>query len=332
MAVFSAAVLAFSLACVESTATPTPTATPAQTPTSTPTPTPTQDPEAANLGKWAEEVSEEVSQLMTAVPASYDAVLFTDVETMLQDPNLQSVLQEQRVLAMLGPASGAIQELVDALVVGVDNEGILGVFRTSSDATGLITALGTLAAGVDLETYGSFEIMEINVDLPLLKLHLALTVFDETTAMFATASTPDVVGAGDMVKAALDAAQQTTPGFLSDPAVAALVSEVPQGFATLIAKDCTALGETPFEGIETCTGLVISATKEGETGFITGAVSFDSTEAAQAAMPAIREQLERVGGLSDSPALSSVDGNLVRFRVPVDLNASLLEEFGLGAP
>ena len=320
--------LAISAACDEPTAAPTPTPTPI--PTLTPTPTPTTDAGAAGLSS-GQPVAEKVAQLLSAVPVSYETVMVTDVGAMKQDPSLQAVLQDQDILAALGPAAGPIQDLVDAVAVAVDDDGILGIFRASSDAAGVLGSLGALASGAAPEAYGPFEITEVNINLPLLKLSLALSVLDERTAIFATATSEDV-SAGDVIKAALDAAQQTGPGFLSDSSVTALAAEIPQGFITLVSTDCSALGETLLEGIEACTGIAISATQEAEAAFLNGVVGFDSAGAAEAAMPAINEQLEMAGGLSDSPVQSLAEGDRVRFRIPVDLSAGLLEQFGLGSP
>ena len=131
--------LAISAACDEPTAAPTPTPTP--TPTLTPTPTPTTDAGAAGLSS-GQPVAEKVAQLLSAVPASYETVMVTDVGAMKQDPSLQAVLQDQDILAALGPAAGPIQDLVDAIAVAVDDDGILGIFRTSSDAAGVLGSLG----------------------------------------------------------------------------------------------------------------------------------------------------------------------------------------------
>ena len=100
----------------------------------------------------------------------------------------------------------------------------------------------------------------------------------------------------------------------------------------MVSTDCSALGETPFQGIEACTGLAISATQEDDAAFLNGVVGFDSAGAAEAALPTIKEQLEMAAGLSDSPVQSLAEGDLVRFRIPVDLTAGLLEQFGLGTP
>ena len=125
--------LAISAACDEPTAAPTPTLTP--------TPTPTTDAGAAGLSS-GQPVAEKVAQLLSAVPASYETVMVTDVGAMKQDPSLQAVLQDQDILAALGPAAGPIQDLVDAIAVAVDDDGILGIFRTSSDAAGVLGSLG----------------------------------------------------------------------------------------------------------------------------------------------------------------------------------------------
>ena len=164
-----------------------------------------------------------MAQLLVAVPASYETVMVTDVDAMKQAPSLKAVLQDQDILAALGPAAGPIRDLVDAVAPVVDDDGILGIFRTSSDAAGVLGSLGVLTAGVALQAYGPFEITELNVDLPLLKLSLALSVLDETTATVATATGEDI-SVGDVIKAVLDAAQQTWPGFISDPSVAALAT------------------------------------------------------------------------------------------------------------
>ncbi len=88
------------LGCVEdtpvSTATPTPTQAP--TPTSTPIPTPTPTPTPGSAAVAGKSITlEEVKDLMAVVPARYEAVLFTDVSFMLQDPGLREALEEQGV-------------------------------------------------------------------------------------------------------------------------------------------------------------------------------------------------------------------------------------------
>ena len=248
------------LGCVEdtpvSTATPTPTQAP--TPTSTPIPTPTPTPTPGSAAVAGKSITlEEVKDLMAVVPARYEAVLFTDVSFMLQDPGLREALEEQGVLTALGPAAGAIEGLVSAVALAVTDEGLLGIFRTLVDSSNIIASLGILLIGVEPEAYGPFEVWEANVDLPFVKLSLGLSVLDESTAVFATSSSPDDVSAGAGVKAALDAAQGTDPGFLSDPGIAQLLEEVPPGFAMLVARNCASL---PLEDIEGCTGLAFSAT------------------------------------------------------------------------
>ena len=71
----------------------------------------------------------------------------------------------------------------------------------------------------------------------------------------------------------------------------------------------------------------------GEAGVIDGVISFSSEAMAEAALPAIQEQVAKLGAPLDSPwaVEGSVDGSMVRFRVTVDISASILEKFGLGA-
>ena len=206
----------------------------------------------------------------------------------------------------------------------------IGDFPHVRGRQGHHSILGILLVGAEREAYGPFEVWEANVDLPFVKLSLGLSVLDESTAVFATSSSPDDVSAAAGVKAALDAAQGTDPGYLSDPGIAQLMEEVPPGFAMLVARNCDSL---PLEGIEGCTGLAISATKEAEAGIIDGVIGFASEAMAQAALLAIQEQVASLGAPLDSPSAieGSVDGSMVRFKVTLDINASILEKFGLGA-
>ena len=268
------------------------------------------------------------------VPADYDLVIFADLEAILQDPTLKEALEEQGILALLGPLSGTIQDRADTMVLASDGAVMLGVIRGNLEAAALIASLGVPRSETEPESYGQFELHKLDVDLPFLKLNLAVSFVDDTTAVFSLRLSSESSSV-DVLKAALDVLNGSRPSLLSDPLVNQLVRNTPQGIATTVAKDCTPLvGIASQNVIEGYLGLTASSVPvDGDDVAIIWAVGFSSRAAALAALPGIEEQVAKLGGDSLSGGIEgSVDGQTVRVRALVEASDALAGVVGLIGP
>ena len=255
-------------------------------------------------------------------------MVFLDVGTMLRDHSLKEALERQGVLALLGPSAGQILQQVDALGLAEDSSAVLVVLRGSLDAESIINTLRAPESEVGSESYGAFEILKVKVAVPFFTLTVPITLLDSSTAIYAislSSKRPSI----EVVKVTLDAVEGSEPGFLLDPAINQLFRAVPQGFAMTFARDCSIFGE--YEG---CTGLAMSVMKDGSDGVIELVRGFTSPELAQAALPAIREQVLKTGAPATHPKAVEVilEGDVVRSRARLDINTALQAALEKGVP
>ena len=337
MAIFLLTAVVFG--CVEPTSTSTPTPTPISTatPTQTPTPTPTPEPTAAPLVTSADAIAKSgeigrVGDLVEIVPSEYDSVVYLDVEAMLQDPILREALEGQGGLGIFGPLSGPIQQQLSSMVVAQGDAGLLGVLSGTLKVAKLMNSLQVPGIAIESESYGRFEIQALEVESPFLNLSFALSLVDDTTAVIAIGFSPESPSV-DVVKAALDVAEGTVPGYLSDPVARQLVESVPPGFIMVVTKDCGVL----FEVGAGCQNLAMSITKAGENALFSGVLGFESPAMAEAALPAVSSAIaegvdELPTGFVESATLSQ-EGALVRFASMVSIEEALESGLlALGAP
>ena len=315
------------------TPTPTPVLTPTHIPTLTPEPTPTTSALRPATGGTPPPAEHGVIEdLLAMVPADYDLVIFSDLKTILQDPTLKEALEKQGILTLLGPASGPIQDQADTMVIASGGAGVLGVLRGDLEATALLDSLKAPGYETEPESYGQFELYKLDVDLSFLTLNLAISFVDDMTAVFSLSFSPESSSV-DVLKAALDVVNGSQPSFLSDPLVNQLVRNTPQGIATTVAKDCTPLEEPSSQNaIVGCLGLAASSVLVGgDDVAISWTVEFSSPAAALAALPAIKEQVAKLGGgSSPSEAIEgSVDGKTVRVKALVDASGAIAGVLGL---
>ena len=331
--------LSFVLGCGEAPPTPTPTPTPTPAPTPTPIPTPTPEPtpttpvlRPAPDGTLPPAEPGAIGGLLDMVPADYDLVIFSDLNTILGDPTLKEALENQGILALLGPASGIIQDRTDTMVIASSEDGVLGVLRGNMEAAAFLDALETPGSEPESENYGQFQLYDLDVDLTFLTISMAVSFVDDTTTLFLVSFSPDSSSV-DALKAALDVVNGSQPSFLSDPLVNRMVQDTPQGIATMVARDCAPLGEQASQNVmEGCLGLTASSVLEsGDNVALSWSVEFSSSEAARAALPIIREQVARLGGGSSQSDVieGSVDGKRVRVKALMDASGAIAGVLGL---
>ena len=195
-------------------------------------------------------------------------------------------------------------------------------------------SLGVPGSETEPESYGQFELHKLDVDLPFLKLNLAVSFVDDTTAVFSLRLSSESSSV-DVLKAALDVVNGSRPSLISDPLVNLLVRNTPQGIAKTVAKDCTPLVGTASQNvIEGCLGLTASSVPvDGDDVAIIWAVGFSSRATALTALPGIEEQVAKLGGGSLAGEIEgSVDGQTVRVRALVEASGALAGVVGLIGP
>ena len=256
---------------------------------------------------------------MELVPADYKISIFADLNTILQEPRLKSVLEEQGLLSILGPAAVQIQDQVDSIVLALGGPGALGILNGPLDASKIMDSLKFPGSEVEAESYGTFEIAKLKVVSPFITVNIALSTLDETTAVFAISLSAGAPSE-EVIKTALDVFEGSKANFLEDPFVQRLFAGVPAGIGMTIGKDCGF-----FDDFEECTGVALSATREGEHGVLTGTLDFSSNDAAQAALPAIQAMVEKFEPVSFS---AEVVGNKVRINAVVNVSSALRVAFG----
>ena len=320
---FVLAVVAVGCEQAESIATSVPSSSP--TPTHTPTPTPTPEPTSTPIPLEPVDLSslslehQAVKALMGLVPADYKTSIFADLKTILQDPSLKSALEERGLLRILGPAAIPIEEQVDSIVLALGGPGVLGILSGTLDAPKIINSLKFPGSEVETESYGAFEITKLKVVSPFITINGALSTLDETTAIFAvslSAGSPSE----EVIKTVLDVIEVSTANFLEDPFVQRLFAGVPAGVGMTVGRDCELFG-----AFDECTGVALSATRDGEDGVITGILEFASAEAAKAALPAIREMIEK---FDPEDLIAEVEGNRVRLSAVVNVKSALRVALG----
>ena len=264
-----------------------------------------------------------IEELMGVIPLSYDVAIFLDIDFIVRTPGLREVFERQ--LALIGPAVAPILDQADVVVVATGAVGVMGVLRGPLEPSELIGALGAPDSEVEAEDYGRFQILKMDAQFHLLRIPIGVTLVDETTAVFA-ASFPPQFSSVDTLKVVLDTLLGLEPPLLSDPVLGRLFVSTPRGFGVTVSRDCAL-----FARLEACEGLALSSAAEGEYGVTSWTFEFSSSEMARAALPLIRERVERLGGPSSSPAAveGSVEGNVVRVRAVVDIGAALEAAFGL---
>ena len=340
------ALLVLGLACGQAgtiaTSTPIPTATPTPTPVPSPTPTPTPIPSptptlASSPTPFPTPTPRPTPQLVTRdvvhelleiVPAEYRTVIFADVRTMLRDPGLRQARDELGLLAALGPAGDAIQSQADVIVLARRGSLAVGILRGALDPPKLVNSLQAPGSEPESESYGTFEILKVRIALPFLTLKVPVSFLDETTAIFAISLSPEHPSDAEL-KAVLDHVGESKAGFLADPAKKELFERVPVGFAMVIDTSCKALG--PYEG---CEESAASAVHEADHGVVHWAFRFSTSEAAQAALPTIRQ---RIGELerpltAERVIKGSQRGNIVEIMATVDIGEVLSGAIGSAVP
>ena len=331
------------------TAAPAPTNTPSPTPTSisaptsttpsttvaiatsTPTPTtasesaPTSEPAAilpptlvALPGECTRELRA-IEELLAVVPAEYESVLVLDLEAVLADPGLREALEREGVLAALGPAAGPIEEQVDTLALATGGVGVLGVVQGRLDVQGFIEALKPPESEVSTESYRQFEILQVDLEF-IITLKLAISLLDRRTAVFAISFSSEVPSA-DLVKAALDAVDETAATYLSHPVMDQLLDGLPQGFFTLVTRGC---GSPPEH--EGCLGSAISQAMEDEEVVSTAIFAFSSPQHAGAALPSIKAEVSEEDSVNSFQV--SQGGSRVRLVTRGDVREAIPLNFG----
>ena len=313
------------------TSTPLPTPAPTSTPTPAPTATltPTLEPAAttplvsAMPAGTPTAKQKLVRDLMAPVPAEFETAVFMDTRAVLQDPGLRDALEQQGLLGILGPAAGPVQEQGGALVLAMGGPGAFGVLKGALDIPRFTEALKAPNTEVESEVYGEFEILKVSVKFGIFALTLPISVLDDTTAIFAVSLSPTRPGV-DVVKAGLDTAQGSAPGFVDDPALARLLRRVHPGFAVVVSRNCDLPGDFPG-----CTGFAMSAARDDEGAAIDIAIEFAVTAEAEDAAYSLRD------GLSEGPLTLMgerqiiLDGRTVTIQSRAPLDEGLLAAFEL---
>ena len=314
------------LACEEDGADPTstlasqPTATIVPTPTSTPVPEePTQiGGSSIDLAAFSP-LPDNVQDVLGLIPARFETLVYLDLTEALLDPQIRETVEKESVLSSLGPISGVVLDQVDSIAVAGDEEGILAVSQGFEDVQGLISPLSSLGANVDTETYKGLEISAVGIQSPFFNVSFAVSTIDDSTSVFGISFEAGEAGP-DLVRATVDVVSGDVDGALSGPILARLADNIRLGLAVLLSTDCTSLGV-----VEGCSGVAISATKEGDDGVIHGLFVFPSPEVAQIALPLVEAELSNLGS-EDSPVKSVeavLDGDTVLARVVVDVATAL---------
>ena len=304
---------------------PTSTPTPAPTPTLTPTPEPVAitPPVPATPSGTPTAEQKLVRDLMASVPAEFETAVFMDIRAVLQDPSLRDALEQQGLLGILGPAAGPVREQGGALVLAMGGPGAFGVLRGALDISRFTEALKAPNTEVESEVYGEFEILKVSIKFGIFALTLPISALDDTTAIFAVSLSPQRPGV-DVVKAGLDTAQGSAPGFVDDPALARLLRRVQPGFAVVVSRNCDLPGDFPG-----CTGFAMSAARDDEGAAIDLALEFAVTAEAEDAANSLRE------GLSEGPLTLMgerriiQDGRTVTIQGRAPLDEGLLAAFDL---
>lgn len=322
--------------CTGTTPTPTPTPTLTPTPTAAPTPAPTPTPIATpkltsevteeSSRATGDQVAQEIRELLAIVPADYGAVTYLEINTLLQDPDLEEAARKQGVLAALGPLAGRLQDQVDAGVLAEGDAGLLGVLVGPLDVEGFVNFVKAQGVKVGSASHGRFPIWTVDVKLPILTLDLSIGVLDDTTGILTVSFSDDTLSI-DTLKSALDQVDAGTPGFGSDPAVLELLGNIPQGVVMRVAMDCS-----PFK-YEGCVGVAQSALKDGEELVINWILAFESPTMAQTALPATQSFATNLVEEPSRPLKSagvSQEGDILRIIARGAISADLLGEFDIG--
>ena len=324
------ALLLVVLACGQAgpTATSTPTSTAAPASTAIPTPTPTPAPTSTPRPTPQLVTRDSVIGLMDMVPAEYNTVIFADIRAILQDAGLRQALDDLGLLAALGPAGDAIQSQADVLVLARRGSRALGILRGPLDRQKLVDSLTDPQSEVESESYGAFEILKLRISLPFFTMIVPIAFLDETTGVFAISLSPEHSSEAEL-KAVLDHVGESKPGFLADTAILELFQRIPTGVAMVVDSGCQALGR--YEG---CQRTAASAVPEADYGVVHWVFEFSTSEAAQAALPTIRQGISGLQGpLSAERVIEgSQRGNTVEIRSTVDISEALSGAIGAAVP
>ena len=266
------------------------------------------------------------------VPADYDLVIFADLSTILGAPILKEALDNQGILLLLGPVAGPVQDLTDAMVMASSEDGVLVALRGNLEVSAFLDALKAPGSEPESESYGQFQLYDFDVDLTFLTVNMAVSFVDDTTALFLVSFSPDS-SSSDVLKAALDVVNGSQPSILSDSLVNRMVRDTPQGISTMVSRDCGPLGESASQSMmDECLALTANSTlTSGDEVILSWSVEFSSSEAARAALPAIRGQVARLGGGSSPSEVieGSVEGKRVRVKAQMDASGAIAGVLGL---
>ena len=260
------------------------------------------------------------------VPADYDIAVFLDIRTVSADPRLREIIEGRLDRESLGPGAALLLEQVEAVVIALKDRNVLGAVRGPLTKQSLINLLKAPGTDVESQSYGASEISRVETAYPP-GIKVAMSRLDDTTLVFRAGLSPKS-SSTDLVKASLDTVAGSMPGYYSVPAVKQLLEMVPQGFAVMVALDCSRFGK--FTG---CTALSISSKKEGEDAILHWVFQYWSPTMAQAALLALKEQAARdAQGPSKplEPVQITREGNTVRMKARVAISESLPGLLGLG--
>ncbi|MCE2463248.1 MAG: hypothetical protein J4F46_04950, partial [Dehalococcoidia bacterium] len=116
-----------------------------------------------------------IGDLLAMVPADYELVIFADLSTILGDPTLKEALDNQGILALLGPVAGPIQDLTDAMAMASSEDGVLVALRGNLETAAFLDALKTPGSEPESESYGQFQLYDFDVNIALLTINMAVS-------------------------------------------------------------------------------------------------------------------------------------------------------------
>ena len=299
-----------------------PSSTPIPTPTATVAPTPklpTQLQEGV-LPTPDPDRLDELSHLLSLVPADFSTAVFVDVRSIETSPLLQSTFDLKGIgLPAILPTTAT--KLLDGVGVaaGPEGGGSLAVLDGSIDIESLlqlVTGLGLPILVPEPETYRGHRLWNIDA------FGLTLTVgeADPTTVVLSSGLYLENVSNLDLVKDSLDSFDGLAPRWLNDPINERLLSRLPSGFVTTLLARCGDLAHlAAVIELPGCAGAVVSAESLGGDGVVIyGLIAFEDATLASAGLQLALERIEADGGLPFGDVIAGQEEELVWIRVLVD--------------
>ena len=278
----------------------------------------------------------EFSHLLSPVPKGHGPLLFMDMETLRERPDLQKALKLQAMgaLAVLPPSASG---LLNSVLVAVDQPGqgavvVLDGPINIESLLQLVSSFGISSEPPKAEAYRDHKVWSISV----FGFALAVGTVDQSTAVLGSGLSAQTTSPKDRVEDALDAFDGVEPGVMDDPRISQVVDNLPVGVVVAVFGDCGNLSSpAAASGLDGCISFGASAELLDQDKVAINAVAlFQQEGQASAATETFNGAGIRLGGLVPEKSIARQEGLLVRVRLITDLEqvGSAFDAFGLPEP